>query len=283
MNQTLFPDLLAEAVTSEKLPTIFNIFRNTSWPGWTYPYHIHPKHVEMNFVFSGHGQYTIDGITYNIKENDLILIMPGMIHSSRSDDEQPLDLMVLNFSLNLTDSSIHSVYPIASLGEHAAYFHAAFRELHVQRQKSFPDTSFWDQDTLSYMTSAALIMQALFLFHSAPMQKPFEYGFSYDVLLYIYENYNKSITLESLSRHFHISSSHISNSFSKTFGISPVNYLIDLRLVEARQRLVNTSDTVASIAADVGYDNVAYFNHLFKKRLGMTPFEYRVQVSPFIQ
>jgi YesN/AraC family two-component response regulator len=64
-------------------------------------------------------------------------------------------------------------------------------------------------------------------------------------------------------------------NFKKATGASPKQYIIALRIANAKHLLDNTSDTIAQIAAAVGYENTPYFHRLFHKQTGMTPLEYR--------
>lgn len=66
-----------------------------------------------------------------------------------------------------------------------------------------------------------------------------------------------------------------SQNFKKVTGCSPAQYLISLRMAHAMNLLDNTDDTVAQIAAAVGYENTQYFHRLFRNHIGMTPTEYK--------
>ena len=95
--------------------------------------------------------------------------------------------------------------------------------------------------------------------------------------MYINEHYNENITLKSLATVFFVSETKISHDFKEEYNISPINYLIDKRIGEARWLLLNTNEPIYSIAERVGYTKYYYFNKLFKSRYGMTPAEYREQ------
>ena len=58
-------------------------------------------------------------------------------------------------------------------------------------------------------------------------------------------------------------------------GMLPVQYQRQLRIERARQLLRQTNQTVAAIAAEVGYAETAFFAHTFKKLVGLAPGQYR--------
>ncbi len=99
--------------------------------------------------------------------------------------------------------------------------------------------------------------------------------FIQDLMLYLNENYMHKLTLQSIADHFHVSTSHLSHEFTKHFSISPINYLINRRLCEAKWKLISSNDSLEEIAFSLGYDNVNHFKNTFTKRTGCSPTKYR--------
>lgn len=68
-------------------------------------------------------------------------------------------------------------------------------------------------------------------------------------------------------------------SFSRFFklrtGRTLTNYLIDMRLGYASRMLVDTTQSVAEIAYQCGFNNISNFNRLFRKHKQMSPIEFR--------
>jgi transcriptional regulator GlxA family with amidase domain len=63
--------------------------------------------------------------------------------------------------------------------------------------------------------------------------------------------------------------------FSKATGMKPIDYLHALRLEEAKQLLETSDLKVDAIADEVGYQDVSFLNRLFRRKVGLTPIEYR--------
>lgn len=92
-------------------------------------------------------------------------------------------------------------------------------------------------------------------------------------LQYNYMMYD--ISLDSVSEMLNMNASYFSSLFKKCFGINFVDYLTELRMNAARELLADPMRSTAEVAALVGYESPNYFARAFKKKMGMTPTEYR--------
>lgn len=63
--------------------------------------------------------------------------------------------------------------------------------------------------------------------------------------------------------------------FKKATGLAPLEYVQNLRLEEAKQVLETTGLPIEEVAAAVGYEDIAFFRRLFRRRVGLTPAAYR--------
>lgn len=93
---------------------------------------------------------------------------------------------------------------------------------------------------------------------------------------YLQHNYMMyDISLDSISEVLHINASYFSVQFKQAFGVNFVEYLTDLRITAAKELLQDPLRSTAEIAGMVGYDSANYFTRAFKKKVGMTPTEFR--------
>jgi len=92
---------------------------------------------------------------------------------------------------------------------------------------------------------------------------------------YINDHYNQNITLEMAAEQIGLNPSYFSTLFKKETGINFSNYLLNLKIENARLLLKSSNLSLINIAVEVGFDNQSYFSNVFKKATGMTPKQYR--------
>jgi len=101
----------------------------------------------------------------------------------------------------------------------------------------------------------------------------------FKVIEHINLHISEDISIDSLSEIVNLNTVYFSNVFSKTFNISPKQYIIEKRLELAQLLLANTLYTVKQIAIKSGFRDDKYFSKLFKSKINMTPIEYRTIVN----
>jgi len=95
------------------------------------------------------------------------------------------------------------------------------------------------------------------------------------VIDFMNANLHRRITLPELAEVVNLSPSHFSRLFNDEMRISPVAYLIRLRLEKAAKLLVTSFLSVKQVMASVGYGSRHSFSYHFKKQFGLTPSDYR--------
>lgn len=83
------------------------------------------------------------------------------------------------------------------------------------------------------------------------------------------------ISLEKICKKFYFSKNHIINIFKKEFGVTPIQYINNLKLNHAKYLLEVTSDTLESISLKSGFNDYSYFYKLFYKETGLSPSIWR--------
>ncbi|CAM4121249.1 helix-turn-helix domain-containing protein [Paenibacillus alkaliterrae] len=93
------------------------------------------------------------------------------------------------------------------------------------------------------------------------------------------EYVNPNMSLEYLSEKFNINAKYVSKLFKETTGQKFIDFLIDIRLYEAKRLLAETRRPIQDIAEEVGYTSAISFTRVFKKVVGTSPGEYRLETQ----
>lgn len=145
------------------------------------------------------------------------------------------------------------------------------------RESSMQNRDNWPCRSRSY------IMEILFLLDSAYIENDsYNDTFNkdidedlYSIILYLYNNYNRKITITELTDKFNINRTTLSEKFTKYIGETIITYLNKLRINMASTILRDTKVPIYEVMERVGFTDYVHFSRTFKKYKGMSPKEYR--------
>lgn len=92
---------------------------------------------------------------------------------------------------------------------------------------------------------------------------------------YLDENYKNKITLDELAELFYINKYYLTRIFKEQFGISVIDYLLHIRITQAKQLLRFSEYNIEEVGIRCGIPDANYFTRTFKKIEGISPKEYR--------
>lgn len=92
---------------------------------------------------------------------------------------------------------------------------------------------------------------------------------------YMKENFSRDISTTEAASRIGVSKSYFYSVFKRWVGISFGDYLQQLRIDHAREKLESSETTVSEIAFLCGYNDIYYFSRVFRKAVGCTPQDYR--------
>ena len=98
---------------------------------------------------------------------------------------------------------------------------------------------------------------------------------------YVQENIHRNLTIKDLADKACMSEPNFFRCFKQQYGITPVEYINQQRIQLAMKLLYNTSYSVSDICFACGYNNLNYFQKVFKKAAGDTPANYRKKIVKF--
>ena len=139
------------------------------------------------------------------------------------------------------------------------------------------DTAYWPCRSRSYLFEILFCLARQEEEEEInPIQAYNEYSrLAINVIYYLQSCYHQKITIEQLADEFHTNRTSLLSDFKKYTGQSINQYLIQLRLTMASTLLRDTTLTIEEICDRTGFHDISYFSKVFKKKLQLTPSEYR--------
>ena len=99
------------------------------------------------------------------------------------------------------------------------------------------------------------------------------------VMEYINVNFDKPVSLAEVAKIANMTEVSFSRFFKSRTGTSFIDSLTEIRLGHASRKLIDTTEAVAELAYNCGFNNISNFNRIFKKKKGCTPKEFRENLS----
>ncbi len=234
----------------------------------------HDTHLLL-YCSGGRGELQLDSGHYAIAAGDVVLLPAGLAHAYHSDREQPWTVFWVHY-----DGSASGDYnrwldadPLRATGIQPQLI-ADFELLLALAYKSF---------SLPYLLHAAGRLKALLTGIATCSDDKRSGGrapLDLDALLRLMQvHLGGELDLEQLAASANLSKFHFARRFRQLTGQSPIHHFIQLKMQRACLLLDTTGMSVKQIGAELGYDDPLYFSRLFRRTIGRSPSEYRVQRS----
>ena len=254
------------------------------------PIHWHEE-IEFTIINQGTGEYKIDLIPYTLEKGDLVLIKPFSLHSIYQVNNKNMHWNTMVFNLNMLNSAVTD-------GCLIKYFAPILNNEHQlpliikKNSKGYDElfntvTKIFDCYSLKGIAFEIELKSLLYHFFGLLYKydlivKNKSVSLSSDVthkikiiLNYIKENYMHDISIKDICSICNFSEYHFMRFFKKYIGMTCIEYINTYRLEIASKLLDTTDNSVMDISFEVGFNNVSYFNKLFKSKYKFTPREFR--------
>lgn len=251
------------------------------------PLHWHDE-MEVIAVKKGQGIISVDLQRYTVKAGDLVVLSPGTLHSIEQSVPHTMEYENILFSLSMLAGDKPDICT-------TAFFAPVQQQTLRLPTMIYPGTPCYTAVYAAVAKADALcaalptgwqlgVKAALFdlwlaLVSCAEQKKEAQRNKSLDKMKEILEftaaHASEKITIERIAAQSGYSASHFMKFFKTAMGISFVDYLNEVRLTTAARMLTASTEPVIAIAAACGFENVSYFNRLFKRKYKKTPAAYR--------
>lgn len=110
---------------------------------------------------------------------------------------------------------------------------------------------------------------------NVPIEKITDSSIVREAVRYFEANYQEKALLSNFCKKHHYNTQYMSRLFKKETSLTALEYIQKIRIEKSCDLLVGTSLTIREIAHQTGYEDIKFFNRVFRKMVGMTPSEYR--------
>lgn len=215
------------------------------------------KYTLIHYVKKGKGTLEKNGKCYQVRSGEAFLILPEEVTLYYADEVDPWEYQWIAFDGVLSEK---------------------FKELPAV----FSLSSIWTQrmlatagaDMREYKIAALLFQMYAELFAASQSKKMYVE----QVQDYIRALYMQDLQVEEIAKSINLDRRYLSRIFKEKTGFSLKEYMIEVRMDEACQRLKN-GETVSSTAQICGYTDVCNFSKMFKRKFGCSPLHWQMKNS----
>lgn len=240
-------------------------------------------YVLVHTVLSGHGVYRTGGQSYTCRGGDSFVIFPGELFSYQADAEDPWHYVWVGF----VGSNAHTLLDSMGVTRERPVVRGArlpdLRPLYNSLNDNLQQT---DDPPLANIEASGwlrLILGQLGRIcrgdgtttepDTAAIDRQIEQAIRFMSL-----HYTQPVSIDQLSRTLGYHRTHLSRMFKRTTGLSPKQYLMQIRLERAQTLLSDTSMPIDQVASAVGFNDPLYFSKKFKDWAGTSPSTYRKEL-----
>lgn len=262
----------------EKLPVLLYAGQISNDPGWKFQSHKHEDLCELIYISEGEGEFIIDNKFFRACKGDIMVYNRGVIHDERSNPSNPLKTYFCGIG-NLLINGMEEGFIIPSSIEPVIHTNKYMHKVENYISEIFEECS---SQVLGYEVICNNLLLSLIILitriistqniSTAPLNTN---SLGYQIKEYIDKNYTKDISLNEIASGIYVSQHYLSHVFKQETGYSPINYMINRRIGEAKRLLLTTNMNIFEISTQVGYENPNYFTMLFKKATGLSPTKFR--------
>lgn len=267
-------------------------FADWNWDNINSPF------FRLYLVNEGHAELNISGEIYRLTPGHLYLIPPFTTHSDHCEGEFSLYYVHVYEDLTRNISWFEQMKFPVETSSHLLDAALMQRLLDInpgRELKRYDPDSYNDSDNLyqsiaenrhqslhAQLETDGIIRQLLARFFAvATPLKQSQDNRIVKALQFIRENIDQKISVRQLASICCLSEDHFIRLFRQELRQTPIDYINQKKIEKAQLLMVVKNQTMKDIAYSLSFENVSYFNRLFKKMVGKTPSEYRKSVGRF--
>jgi AraC-like DNA-binding protein len=255
------------------------------------------KEQELLLVESGMLELHVDDKILTLKEGEIGCVNTGRMHYGNSVSKVPCTVLSFIIDLNHvlalsgeTDSE-HMKGLASGKLNFPSYLSTQYQFYEQIKKDLIEINEIYEQRPASYELKMKSLLFDMFYYFDGSVdfysnEREWDKAKSkerrdriFAVFDFLEKNYMHQITVGDMADHIYTGRDTFYKFFVSITGISPLVYLINLRLQKAEIFLMETDMSVTDICFQTGFSNVSYFIRLFSKHYGITPKKYRMSLG----
>lgn len=237
----------------------------------------------MHLVLSGKGTFELNGHTYELGAGHTFLIKPGQLIRYESNTEEPWRYRWIAFKgteaaalAGLAGFDFHEgqLVHLGDIRKASILYRCVYHALIGEGPSAALEAAGYVQ-----LIMAAYGKAAVETYRSGDGADIHGDQLYQRVIRFLSAQYTHSVSIEAMADSLGYNRAYLSRVFKKKTGLSPVSFLLRLRLDRAKLMLRERPElTVGQVAASVGLQDALYFSKQFKKQHGLSPVAYRQEI-----
>jgi len=235
---------------------------------------IHNHDFYEIFLTLSDTKHFINGKSEKLSRGSLVFIKPSDIHGIIYDENSSCELINLSFSSRLLRVIADYLSISQTFIDSIKQYKIMLSEFETQKLVDKLNNLTGNNPDIVSIRCVLFELLTMFLSTSSHEDKFFPKWFE-DLCLYMKEPENFIIGISRMPELSGKSREYIARSYKNFLGITPTEFVNDLRLTYAASRIINTNLAITDIGISSGFDSISWFNKMFVKKYGISPNNFR--------
>lgn len=244
----------------------------------TFSMHLHER-CEIYLFISGNVSYLVEGSTYSLGKNSLMIMSPVESHMPQINKSDKYERYVINFPLSFADFIDPEGRLMTAFRERPIGVNNMFQPTEINTTliySYFLDMFKETDDYNRQLTTKSHLISMLDMINRALSQKTnhprMPQSISEHIVLYVNNHLFDDLSIPALANRFFLSTSHFNRIFRNATGAAPWEYITKKRLTVAKDLLQNNIPS-QSVSIQCGFKDYSTFYRAYKKHFGHSPNE----------
>jgi AraC family transcriptional regulator of arabinose operon len=232
------------------------------------------KDYQLLYFINGKGKFIQGNSCYTVSEGEIFIYYPNEPQYYEYNLKDLPNLYWVHFTgnnipdildqLNLSTFRLHRVLV---KDVYHTLLDKIIRELQLKRNHFDTLANTYFYELLTLMSRSVI--------ENTQQQHTWQYEQVERAIQIFHTEFKNPFSLSDYAKQCNMSVSWFARIFRQQTGLSPQQYLINVRINKAKELLVSSSYNISEIAEIIGYQNPLYFSRIFNKYIGCSPSEYR--------